>query len=307
MEKLGLSAAIMRGREALDPDHPDFDNPDIPKEEKAKMCLDLEAVGDALKAHYELESAVCGKDEGPACSFRSQCPYQRQKANVARADVVIAAHQALFHPLPKEATDKVGLVIVDESWWQAGLVPKRELRLSSFAEEPTTHPVRRSEKNAGKYGRVPRMDEFATNDLHALSAKAQAAFAAMPDGGLVAKETVVATGLTADECALARKLEWRRKVTGLITPGMPPEARRKALQLVAGNASIRRRAAVWSALQELLEGEETHTGRLQMGTRSDQFGVTRVILLHSRLSVREAIAELPILALDATMPVDVVR
>ncbi|MBV8591561.1 MAG: hypothetical protein JO212_16145 [Acetobacteraceae bacterium] len=307
MEELGLSAAIMRGREALDPDHPDFDNPQLSREEKAKMCLDLEAVGDALKAHYELESAVCGKDEGPACAFWSQCPYQRQKVTVAQADVVIAAHQALFHPLPKVASDNVGLVIVDESWWQAGVVPNRETRLSSFAEEPLTHPVRRSEKNAGKYGRVPRADEFATNDLHALSAKAQAAFTATPKGEFVSKESLIAAGLTPEDCSLARKLEWRRKVNGLIRPGMPADQRKKARDLAAGNAAIPRRAAIWSALQESLEGEETQTGRLQMGLRSDKSGVMRVILLHSRLNVREAIAELPILALDATMPIDIVR
>jgi hypothetical protein len=196
--------------------------------------------------------------------------------------VVIAAHQALFHPLPGEATDKVGLVIVDESWWQVGLAPNRETRLSSFAEEPITHPVRKSEKNAAKYGRVPRMDELSTNDLHALSAKAQAAFTATPDGEFVSKEAVIAAGLTPEDCALARKLEWRRKINGLIRPGMSADQRKKARDMAAGNASIPRRAAVWSALQELLEGKETHTGRLQMSTHSDQFGVTRVILLHSR-------------------------
>ena len=130
-------------------------------------------------------------------------------------------------------------------------------------------------------------DEEATNDLHVLSARAEAAFTATPDGELVSKQAVLDAGLSADDCALALKLEWRRKIEGVIQPGMKPDARRKAMEAAEGNATIPRRAGIWTALEELLKGEATHTGRLQMSTRREAEGPARVVLLHSRQDVRE--------------------
>jgi hypothetical protein len=79
------------------------------------------------------------------------------------------------------------------------------------------------------------------------------------------------------------------------------------VEKAAGNTSIPRRVGVWNALEALLAGDATHTGRLELSTRGGADGAGRVVLLHSRMDVIESIADLPILALDATMPVDVVR
>jgi hypothetical protein len=229
---------------------------------------------------------------------------------VAQADVVIAAHQGLFHHLPKQATDGVGLVIADESWWQAGILSNREIRLAGFADEPLLHPVLQKSNFRGtganrSWRMVPSDDD--TNDLHVLSAKAQAAFDATPHGALASKAAVTAAGLTAADCAAAAKLEWQRKVKGAIRPGMSPEMRKIGMERAAGNASIPRRVGVWKALEELLAGDATHTGRLELSSKAGADGADRVILLHSRLDVRDPIAELPILVLDATMPATVVK
>jgi len=88
---------------------------------------------------------------------------------------------------------------------------------------------------------------------------------------------------------------------------MTPEAREKGVERAAGNAAIPRRAGIWKALNELLQGNATHTGRLQTGTRKDGVDTFKVLLLHSRSEIRGGIANLPILLLDATMPVQVVR
>ena len=151
------------------------------------------------------------------------------------------------------------------------------------------------------------MNEVATGDLEALSVKAKAAFESTSDGGFVSRTDVLATGLTADDCAHGHKLEWQRKREGCVWPGMPPEDRRKGVIDAAGNLTIPRRAAVWAALRELLEGNATHTGRLQIATRSDKDGSYRAVLLHTRAEIREDIAALPQLHLDATMPEAVVR
>lgn len=308
MEKLGLNVAVWRGREAAVPGTGEPED-GIAGE---PMCLNLDAVQDALRIGEDVERAVCGSgQEGkPACPFREQCAFQRQKAAVARADIVILAHQFLFGRLPREVGDGLGLVVVDEAWWQAGVDPNRVVHLANFAEAPVLHPVRTRVAPEGVSRAEQReRDEADTNDLHVLSKKAQDAFTATPDGEQVGKAAVIAAGLTAEDCALARKLEWRRKVEGVIVPGMAPDVRRAAVETAAGNAAVPRRAGIWAALEELLRGDASHTGRLQMGTRvgADGEGPVRVVLLHSRREIRDAIAGLPILYLDATMPTEVVR
>jgi hypothetical protein len=84
-------------------------------------------------------------------------------------------------------------------------------------------------------------------------------------------------------------------------------ARAEGVARAAGNASIPRRAGVWKALEELLTGDATHTGRLEMSSKVGADGADRVVLLHSRLEVLDTISDLPILMLDATMPAAVVR
>jgi hypothetical protein len=308
MEDLGLSVAVMRGREARVPGTEDPENGIA----SMPMCLNLPAVEDAISIGHDVESSVCGsgKPGMPVCPYRGECEYQKQKQAVAKADVVIAAHQALFHRIPAQATDNVGLVIADESWWQVGIITGRDIRLAGFADEPLLYPVLQKGDFHGKgASRSWRMvtDSEDTNDLHVLSAKAQAAFDATPEGELVSRDAALKAGLTVADCAEAAKLEWRRKVDKAIRPGMSLVARAEGVARAAGNASIPRRAGVWKALEELLAGGGSHTGRLEMSSKATADGADRVVLLHSRLDVIEAVADLPILAMDATMPEPVVR
>ena len=173
-------------------------------------------------------------------------------------------------------------------------------------DEPLQHPVLTKDQVSAKSFRYST-NELATNDLHVLSAKAQAAFEGIPDGEFVSRHIVLAVGLTADDCAEAIKLEWRRRREGAVYPGQSPEARKQGVHDAAGNLAIPRRAGIWEALRELLAGSEAHTGRLQLASRSDKEGPYRAVLLHTLASIRDDIAALPILLLDATMPERVVR
>ena len=300
------SVAVLRGREA---DQPGTGDPadDVPSQ---KMCQNLPAVRDAVAALANVEATACGSAEDGArcCPWRKpgpdQCAFQRQKPDVTAADIVLATHQALFHQTAREARDGIGLVVADESWWQAGLVPGRAVDLDAFAREPLRHPV--LERDAGTDS-TKRTHEQDTADLHAISARAQQAFAATAEGGFVAKEAALAAGLTAAQCRRAYALEWRRLVDAAIYPGQPAIARREAVERAAGNAVIPRRAAIWRALEALLDGDEPVSGRLEISASASAKGTSRVVLLHTRLQVRDAIAGLPMLHLDATMPVDVVR
>ena len=301
MRRLGINAVVMRGRGA--------NIPGSIGPEPQKMCMNLPAVEDALSIHMKVEQSVCGMPDGPSCPWRSgsdQCAFQRQKAPVARADVVIAAHQTMFFELSKEVRDGLAAVVVDEAWWQVGLHPKREVFLSSFTSEPISHPVldRSKSERSSWYQTI---NVFDTNDLHAISSKAQQAFEATPEGELLNKASVEQAGLTAKECASAYALEWRRMFEGAIYPGQPAQDRKAAVAKAAGNASIPRRAGIWRALQALLEGDEFNTGRLQMDSRSSVEGTLRTIALHSRLDICDDVSGVPMLHLDATMAVSIVK
>ena len=304
MEGLGLRVAGLYGRDADVPSTGCADDDERPQ----KVCLNLDAVDDALSIGADVERSVCGsgRDGEPACPYRSECFYQQQKKVVASADVVVAAHNSLFHRLPKIIRKDLGLVVADEAWWQIGLRPNGASRLATFAEEPTTQPVLK--RRAKGDTRRPAPDMEATNDLHVYALRAQKAFAAVADGELVNRQAVVDAGLSAEDCTEAAKLEWQRKVEGVIFPGMAPAARKQAIVEALGNAAIPRRAGTWHALADLLNGTETHTGRLQIGIKPETEGpASRVVLLHSRADIREEITDLPILYLDATMRADVVR
>lgn len=90
MRLLGIHAEMMLGRDAEMPKTGDPENFVAP----TKMCLNLEAVEDALKIIANVEQLVCGslKTGSRCCPWRKgadQCGFQRQKEPVSRADVVI--------------------------------------------------------------------------------------------------------------------------------------------------------------------------------------------------------------------------
>ena len=121
-----------------------------------------------------------------------QCSYQRQKSTVAAADVIIAAHQTMFYELPKEVRKDLAVVVVDESWWQAGILPPREVAINSFATDPLRYPVL-DRKTKSSHSTSATLD---TNDIHTISAKAQRAFEATPEGELLTKAALLSARLT---------------------------------------------------------------------------------------------------------------
>jgi hypothetical protein len=190
----------------------------------------------------------------------------------------------------------------------------RETFIAGFADAITRYPpLRDANASFGKFNRpkdtpkhmVP--DEKATQQLIEWSLKAQHAFLLTNVDALVSKADVEATGLTAANCREAAKLEWRRQVEPNIWPGMPRKMRKDAMEAAAVNGSIPRRAGIWHALADLLEGTETHTGRLQVGERSEAAGAEPTILLHSRCDISSQLNDLPILMLDASLPEQIVK
>lgn len=110
----GINAVLWKGRSAPDPTP---ENPD------QRMCRDLGAQADALTAQLAVEQTACavnrdGKDY--KCQYFEVCGYQRQKRRAVYAQVIICAHDSLFHAMP-QVIGRPSLLVIDEAFWQAGL------------------------------------------------------------------------------------------------------------------------------------------------------------------------------------------
>jgi hypothetical protein len=289
MHSLGINAAIMRGRDAL-----------VAPEGQERACLNLPAASDARLVGADVEQSVCGpKQQGkPRCPSRDQCLYQAQKAAVARADVVIAAHQHLFHARPAAMGEGFGLVVADESWWQAGLNPNREIPLEGFVEAVARDPALQSNVVIN-----PMPDPDVTAELSYYAEKLARALATLPNGGYVTQQALTGE-ITAAECEAAAKAEWLRKRFPNIRPGMSEAERKEAVRVAEVNSTLPRRAALWRTLGEFLLSQDDTTGRIEVTVKD---GGERSVVLHSRHDINETLAGLPILLLDATMPPAIVR
>ncbi len=311
MKLLGINAAVMRGRAAGEPGTED---PVTGKCAKT-MCRSLEAVKAAEEIYTDIEAGVCGSAQPgkPCCPFRrpgpNQCPFYAQQPAVAKADVVIAAHQALFNDASAAIKRDMALTIIDEGWFNAGLFEPRHINLAGLADDVRRFPVR------DKASKGAVVNQAETAELVETSSMAEAGFTAHGDGASGERHKMLKAGLTGERCSRASAIEWNRMIKGNLTPGEPETDRKDALVEAAGNGGIYRRVAMWIALQQLLEGEaETSeeaklrsTGHLQLGVANGAEGTRRTVILHSRREIATHVANLPMLLLDATLPLPVVR
>lgn len=264
------------------------------------LCHDLEAVEAALAIGADVEQTACRKGAG-VCPFYETCGYQAQKKEAKAADVVFAAHEIGFHP-PDILGEGFGLVVIDEAFWQDGITDSRII-ISGLAHDLEAFPVR-------DHGDITNADD--TAHLAELISRLQRALDASPDG-YVTKAALIAAGLLpkndyeAGSCAKAHKYEWRRKVDVGLRPGANAAARQKALEQYQFLGQIRRRAAMWQALDELLAGDADATGRLRIETEKTKEGSIRKLHVLGRQELHEKVAGLPLIHADATMQIDLVR
>ena len=274
----GLKVRVWRGREAADPDAPG-----------QAMCRDMPAVQLALELALDVQTTVCRRKlrDGTVaeCPFFTSCGYQRQRQ--AKADIWISAHQLLFTEKP-DALGKLAAVVVDESFWQAGLVPESAFPVDAL--DPATLP-----------------DDLALAPLPSLRAIALDVLRAHDDGPLL-REKFLAAGLSEESAIKARRLELNRMVEGNdlpdLVPGMSAEARKAAASAARGNRQVLRLARFWQALRALLadDGPEA-SGWLALGRDDDD---VRVVRQKGRRDVAKG-WRVPTLILDATLRLELVQ
>jgi putative DNA primase/helicase len=271
------------------------------------LCLNLAAVEAAEAIGADVERAACCKlrrgGDPILCQFYETCGYQRQKQAAKQADIVFAAHQYLFGP-PEVLTKDVGVVVIDEGFWQSGLSFSK-LAVDGLDAELQEFPVRdhSGDKNSDD-----------TNHLDDLIARLQRAVKASPVGEYLTKAALLAAGLLPCEKyedggsgKTAAKLEWRRKVDVVLLPGAGEEICRRQAKQFGFLAQLPRRAAMWQAVEELLSGPLDTTGRLRTEIKTTPDGSVLYLKLNGRRDIHPRIADLPVIALDATLNLDIVR
>jgi putative DNA primase/helicase len=235
------------------------------------------------------------------CPHFNACGYQRQKA---AAQVIVCAHDSLFHMKP-DAVGTVGLLVMDEAFWQSGLRGlDGKAVLTQDGLEPGTASVT-------CYGAKGRIDMAATADLIAARHKLHKAVQVTEPGPL-AHGLLQSVGLTAEECRNAARLERRRLRDPGLLPGMGPAERGRRIAKVLPPfgqpwAPPGRCATMWLILAEALEGEHDAAGAV-LANELTEHGTVRALKLHWRGRLRGGWAtDIPVLHLDATLRAELVR
>ncbi|MBY8978288.1 hypothetical protein KHP62_20940 [Rhodobacteraceae bacterium NNCM2] len=259
------------------------------------MCRDLPAVEAAIAAGGDIQSSACDDRNGNRCAFFETCLKQANRREVAEADIVVAAYDALYTGFAIE-TSSIGAILIDEACWQRAESRTEGIILERFAAEPL------SGMRCGKL----RDEMFAAMaDLQAL--RRRVADALLENGpGAVSRQCALQGGATAEACRLGVQLEKRRlRDTGL-RPGAAPELQKAARKIAADNGRIRRNMAFWQALAAFLEGGASVSGRLQIREGKLPTGEHEVVV-HHIAHLHRNLKDIPILHLDATLRPDLAR
>lgn len=276
----GVRARVYRGYEALDPEATSGET----------MCLDRAAMSDARDGGMSVFDHVCERkllDGSKArCPFFHQCGMIRQRN--ATPDVWIVPHALLFQTRPGFILAPDALVI-DERF-HGNAIPNKAATLTLDAIEHADFMISREDGTAA-------LDE--SNDLESYRATLVRALRAAPDGPLD-RESLRAAHMTAEKARAAHKLEWKRKQTPEVFPGMDPAERgRLAAKAAPHNKEVAAIAGVWREIADFLEADVPQSGRLRLVFHPET--KTRTIERRS-LSTIDKLWQAPALILDATAP-----
>jgi hypothetical protein len=201
-------------------------------------------------------------------------------------------------------TKDVGVVVIDESFWQSGM-SFAKLAVDGLDAELQAFPVR--DHNGDR-----NSDD--THHLAELIERLKSAVKASPVGEYLTKAALLAAGLLPCEKyenggsgATAARLEWRRKVDVGLLPGAGEEMCKRQAKQFGFLGQLPKRAAMWQAVEELLSGPDDATGRLRTEMWHTIDGSILYLKLNGRRDIHPRIADLPIIALDATLNLDIVQ
>jgi hypothetical protein len=268
--KLGLTAKVYRGRRADNPDIPG--NMELPKNERAKMCIELEKLRRAEMCGKAITESCCVYKK-ERCESYDECPYQQQFPE-EQPQVWIAAHEMLHYA--QKRFGKIAFIIIDESFWKRGV---------SGVE---THG---DERGISLEDMALGMSEW--SDRHKLIKILQS----HPLGGL--QRARVSKTITTALCKNLIGLEWGVVNSLKLTPQMSPARIKKVEKVMPVVRTARRMVGVWGALRELVGDPRIKvSGRLVL---DENKAGQRVLRLRSVKPVRKS-RQVPTFIMDATLP-----
>ncbi len=294
----GINAVLWKGRSAPDP---------TPENSDQRMCRDLGAQADALTAQLAVEQTACavsrdGKDY--KCPHFEVCGYQRQKRRAVYAQVIICAHDSLFHAMP-QVIGRPTLLVIDEGFWQAGL------RGTDSPVQITIDSLDPSEKELRCYDGKGQYDYPETQFLITYRLKLWEVLQSTKSGPLRYAD-LKATGLTPQNCRDAASLERMRLRNPGLLPGMGPQERARKLSKVIPGEGVcwtppGRAAAMWRILADALEERRDAWG-VEIGRMHTEQGTVRTLDLYWHAALRKGwVATTPVLHIDATMRGELVQ
>ena len=273
----GVSTAVLHGYEAQLSGTP--------------ICKDIAAVRLAVEVGVPVHSTVC--DDGRrTCPFHATCLKQANRREIASADVVFAAYDALWSGFAV-ATSSLGALVIDEACWPRAATVTALLAVETF-------------RDAGLVmARRGRHAEMAIADLDDLRRRAVAAFTANGPGPL-ARPVLLAAGLTAEDCREAVKFELGRIQPLPLEPGASQAQRSAAAGVARHNATARACVEHWRAVEAFLAGSEETCGRVVIDEPDPETGLHRIVVrgVHA---IHQTLRDIPVLHLDATLRPELAR
>lgn len=295
---IGLRAIAVRGRnQPVLGWMPNHDNDKAPR-----MCSDPDAVKDCMDAAVGIEKSACIRSVDGVelkCSLFDSCPYQAQKSEAEQADVIYMAQQYLFLPKPS-FIGTISLVVIDESFWQAGLegLGKPHITLSCAGLQAIRFIQ----------GKGRRVDEDATNDWNTYVRQLADAIKSNGEGWLTSA-ALYATDITEEIAVAMSKLTLRLMEDPNIVPGMDPRERRGRSERVREINQFSKKAKIaWDAIADMFAAGRAGTGNILCTVIDhDQDGGE---IFGARLQYRKKIHRdwyVPTLLLDATLLEELVQ
>ena len=280
----GANVVVLRGYEATDPATGEG------------MCRALDAVHAALLAGEDVHSTACER-KGKRCAFFSGCAKQGNRAEVAAADVVVAAYDVLYTGFAIEASS-IGFLLIDEGCWPRAHDETRGLWVETFDADAAN-----AFRGASRGAFERQASDLA--DLKDLRGRAQRALASLGPGP-AKRSAFMAQKLDSESCRLATRIEAKRLRDPGLYPGMPKVARGPAIEIAKINARIRRAIRFWRALAVLLDDETEISGRIRIAAPDRKTGLHEIVVAGVK-RVHPNFRGLPVLHLDATLRQELAR
>ena len=281
--ELGVRVAVLRGYEARE------------RGSRRPMCQDLVAVRAAAVASFDIQSSVCYQSRTKQCPRFATCPKQANRRDVEKADVVVAAYDALFTGFAGGRAE-VALVVVDEACWPRSVVETGGLTIEALPQ-------------IGLAGIAPSRGQdregASSADLVASRQGLAIALAQLPTGDVHA-DALKSSGIDARQCEDAELAEIAALPERTLFPGQGPQERRAALDLSTRRTVGLKVIALWRSLKTLLSGDGAGVAKVWLGDRDSKSGQRPIVLWHRKLVAGE-FAGLPLLHLDATLRADMAQ